>query len=353
MSKKDKKPSTRTLAKEAIANKYKNDSQSPPLIVSANLPNNKTGFAAVSSNSIETFQYNKEKDELTLIGTYNLSDYSEVYVDHFAMKSEFKFQVLEKNPFYFIPTEKGKEVESLIKNYTSIEIHNIERKWYKKILGFRSGKKWKMIVASLVYLFILSAVINGMTNNKPSTTTSETNTSSSSSGTLPETKSASLNNDFQPKHKPEVIAVARKGGLGDTFDQLKTQFGDPNRTNSKMSEGSGQYNYQDDNQVVIYTEGRVSNITYQLDHKNNIMSEKQAEDFALTMIPSDSTFIKQYDKDDNTRVLLYHSKTLELLFDPNEFKDANGNVQLGQFDIVLTHNGDEVDSMGAMTGDNP
>lgn len=33
--------------------------------------------------------------------------------------------------------------------------------WYRRIPGFRSGKRWKMVVASLFYLMLMNAVISG------------------------------------------------------------------------------------------------------------------------------------------------------------------------------------------------
>ncbi|MBY0597663.1 excalibur calcium-binding domain-containing protein [Bacillus bingmayongensis] len=65
-----------------------------------------------------------------------------------------------------IPNGSGKEIESLIKSYTDIEIHKTERKWYQKILGFRSGNKVKMVIASLIYVFIIGSIFNTIINKK-------------------------------------------------------------------------------------------------------------------------------------------------------------------------------------------
>lgn len=39
-------------------------------------------------------------------------------------------------------------------------------KWYKKIIGFRSGTKWKMVVACFVYLAIIGGIIDGFKGDK-------------------------------------------------------------------------------------------------------------------------------------------------------------------------------------------
>ncbi|MFD3201269.1 excalibur calcium-binding domain-containing protein, partial [Bacillus sp. LR_5] len=55
-----------------------------------------------------------------------------------------------------------------ILNDANILLHQKKRKWYQKILGFRSGKWWKRAIASLVYLLILLLTFNAFfgENNK-------------------------------------------------------------------------------------------------------------------------------------------------------------------------------------------
>ncbi|PFN02254.1 excalibur calcium-binding domain-containing protein [Bacillus cereus] len=165
MSKKKKKPNESTLAKQAIAKKYQKEYGITPIIVSTNLESMKTGYAAVATDHIQLFKYNKVVNDIVSIAKYYFIDYSTVLVDHFAIKSVFEFNGLG-TPFRFIPTEQGKDIERFIENNTSIEIHKVRRKWYRKILGFRSNTKWKMVVACIIYLYILTAGISGMTDNK-------------------------------------------------------------------------------------------------------------------------------------------------------------------------------------------
>ncbi|MDM5188554.1 excalibur calcium-binding domain-containing protein [Bacillus sp. DX4.1] len=165
MSKKKKKPSESALAKQAIAKKYQKEYGSTPIIVSTNIEKMQTGYAAVAPDHIQLFKYNKDVNDVVSIAKYYFSDYSTVLVDYFAIKSVFEFEGLG-TPFRFIPTEQGKDIERFIENNTSIEIHKVHRKWYSKILGFRSNTKWKMVVACIIYLFILTAGISGMIDNK-------------------------------------------------------------------------------------------------------------------------------------------------------------------------------------------
>jgi hypothetical protein len=112
------------------------------------------------------------------------------------------------------------------------------------------------------------------------------------------------------------------------------------------------YNYQNDLMVVMYIEGRMQSIAYQLDTQNKSMKEKDALEFAKRVMPVDATFVKKIDKDDMERIYVYHSKLLEGLFSDDWFKDGDGNVQPGELSLNLAHDGDRVDSLSAAIGGN-
>ncbi|MCU5376175.1 hypothetical protein OCA08_03370 [Bacillus cereus] len=159
LSNKEKKPNEATLAKQAIAALYQKETNSTPIIVSVNLAKFENGYAAITSEHIQCFKYDKTRNDIVSITIYPLQDFTNATVDHFAIKSVFHFKGQSQN-FTFIPTEKGKEIETFIKTNTSIQFESIQRKWYQKILGFRSGKKWKMVVACLLYITIIGTIGN-------------------------------------------------------------------------------------------------------------------------------------------------------------------------------------------------
>ncbi|WP_051590451.1 excalibur calcium-binding domain-containing protein [Exiguobacterium antarcticum] len=59
----------------------------------------------------------------------------------------------------FVGDEEGKEVAKLIEQRKKISL--LARPWYRKILGYRSGTGWKMLIASLVYFSLLTGLVNG------------------------------------------------------------------------------------------------------------------------------------------------------------------------------------------------
>ncbi|WP_182813080.1 excalibur calcium-binding domain-containing protein [Bacillus sp. ME78] len=167
-NKKEKQPSELELAKQAIAAKYQKEYGITPIIVTVALGGIKTGYAAVSKEHIQTFTYDKDAKDVVSISTHHFSNYTDVFIDHYAIKSNFEFKGI-KSTFTFIPNGSGKEIESLIKSYIDIEIHKTERKWYQKVLGFRSGNKVKMVIASLIYLIIVVSIFNTVTGKKEET----------------------------------------------------------------------------------------------------------------------------------------------------------------------------------------
>ncbi|MGA5663749.1 hypothetical protein ACPCZR_30585 [Bacillus bombysepticus] len=182
----EKKPSEDKLAKQAIAKKYQNEFNETPIIFRAGFKENKFGYATITKDHIQLFEYDKNVDDVISLATHQMVDYENVVIDHFAIKSIFQFKGISKT-FELIVKEDGKKVESFIQNNTSVETQKVHRKFRNKILGFRSNTKWKMVVASAMYLFIATATISGLIDKKenkvastPSTTKQEVKTESKS-----------------------------------------------------------------------------------------------------------------------------------------------------------------------------
>jgi hypothetical protein len=202
---KEKKPSESQLAKQAIANKY----QTSPIIVEAKFSSTDRGYAAVDKDHIQLFKFNKGTQDVSSVGTYNFDEYDTVTIDKFAVKAVMEFKGMNK-AFVFMPIQQTNDIERLIQTNTSIQIDKVERKLHNKILGFRSNTKWKMIVASAVYLLIVVAAVSGFMDKKEekvaSSQVSQTNNE-------PAKKSSAL--DHAPKetsNKPKDTALKMDDG---------------------------------------------------------------------------------------------------------------------------------------------
>jgi len=94
-----------------------------------------------------------------------LKEFDTLSIDQYLIKAVMMFKSIHKT-FEFIPTEQTKDIEKLLQTNTSIQIEKIKRKWFNKILGYRSQTKWKMIFASAIYLFFLFTAFSGFTEEK-------------------------------------------------------------------------------------------------------------------------------------------------------------------------------------------
>ncbi|MED3888188.1 excalibur calcium-binding domain-containing protein [Priestia aryabhattai] len=86
-------------------------------------------------------------------------------VDHFTLKSIFHLDGKD-----FVVSPQGKDVQKFLEGEKKNTFTKVPRKFYQKILGFRSKKRWKQITASLIYLFIISFII-GFFNGEDETST--------------------------------------------------------------------------------------------------------------------------------------------------------------------------------------
>ncbi|WP_411970505.1 calcium-binding protein [Priestia megaterium] len=111
---------------------------------------------------------NNAQQNLMLIERYEWADFSSVTIDHSIAKSVFTFVGHDENSDITIEV-KGKEVEQVIRNHSSMEVNVVKRPVWTKVLGYRSQTTLKMFMASTVYtlilLFILHALLPAATHN--------------------------------------------------------------------------------------------------------------------------------------------------------------------------------------------
>src|SRR5690625_2446186 len=121
-------------------------------------------FGGVDKNGITIYEFTP-KDELIKIESFDWNNYESVSIDHFAMKSVLLFDGDNNQRELIINDGNGKKVENIIRQNTNLKVNLVERKWFNKIIGFRSKTKRKMIIASIVYLAIFAGIINAISDN--------------------------------------------------------------------------------------------------------------------------------------------------------------------------------------------
>lgn len=123
-------------------------------------------FMIINQGKIEFYLATKKVEgdkevlnDVRLIKTYQFEEFESVTIDNFALSTKYTF-----NNGLQLTVEGSKDLTNALQDH-GVSITTLERKWFNKILGFRSKKKWKMAIASLFYLVILIAAIDGFTES--------------------------------------------------------------------------------------------------------------------------------------------------------------------------------------------
>ena len=168
---KNQKESNEAIAKAYIENDYTNSQNKLLLVSKVNYGkiNSKVYYSSVDDKGMNLYEFSKNAERnLMLIERYEWADFSSVTIDHSVTKSVFTFVGHGENRDITIEG-KGKEVEQVIRNHSSMEVNVVKRPVWTKVLGYRSQTTWKMFMASTVYtlilLFILNALLPASTHN--------------------------------------------------------------------------------------------------------------------------------------------------------------------------------------------
>ncbi|MGG3567123.1 calcium-binding protein [Priestia megaterium] len=168
---KNQKESNEAIAKAYIENDYTNSQNKLLLVSKANYGkiSSNVCYSSVDDKGMNFYEFNKNAERnLMLIERYEWSDFSSVTINHSITKSAFTFVGHDKNRDITIEV-KGKEVEQVIRNHSSMEVNVVKRPVWTKVLGYRSQTSWKMFMASTIYtlilLFILHALLPAATHN--------------------------------------------------------------------------------------------------------------------------------------------------------------------------------------------
>ncbi|WP_310877593.1 sunset domain-containing protein [Priestia megaterium] len=168
---KNQKESNEAIAKAYIENNYTNSQNKLLLVSKANYGKRSSNvcYSAVDDKGMNFYEFNNNAEQnLMLIERYEWADFSSVTIDHSIAKSVFTFVGHGENRDITIEV-KGKEVEQVIRNHSSMEVNVVKRPVWTKVLGYRSQTTWKMFMASTVYtlilLFILHPLLPAATHN--------------------------------------------------------------------------------------------------------------------------------------------------------------------------------------------
>lgn len=118
-----------------------------------------TEYLLVKDGNFNFYQAKKKKqgtinvlDEVRLVASYPIKEIGHATIDYYALSVRHFYD----NGLSVSFLNKEKELEDLLEKY-GVTISIKKRKWFNKILGFRSKKIWKMAIATISYpiIFIL------------------------------------------------------------------------------------------------------------------------------------------------------------------------------------------------------
>ncbi|MEI1420466.1 excalibur calcium-binding domain-containing protein [Bacillus cabrialesii] len=119
-------------------------------------------FIVLDNQVVYLYEFDNKERKSKLLNKWDFKYFSNAVIDRFAIKTVIN--VTETGESLIINIS-GKEFVSIL-NAANIPLKQKKRKWYQKILGFRSGKWWKRVIASLVYLMIFLLIFNTFFDEK-------------------------------------------------------------------------------------------------------------------------------------------------------------------------------------------
>ena len=97
----------------------------------------KKGNFIVVDQGVLLYEYDNKERKAKLIKSWAFHFFSHAGIDHFALKSE-----ISTNEGIIVLNSAGKAFADILRK-ANVPLNVKKRKWYQKILGFRSGKWWE------------------------------------------------------------------------------------------------------------------------------------------------------------------------------------------------------------------
>lgn len=200
-----KKKTTDQKAKESIMNLYHTLGKEPWLVAKVATPGVLCG--AFHSDGVSIYKFDKIQPILT--ESHEWKNFTEASVDFFSMRTVIVLKG-EGHGTTLIMQEKGKELVSLLRSSTSIVVQVIDRPWWRKILGFRSNTKWKMVIAVAVYLLLISRIVGAMNDTSVPASTASNSSVSTPAKTSEQKAQEKADAELKAKQEAEAKAAAEK-----------------------------------------------------------------------------------------------------------------------------------------------
>ncbi|KLU66783.1 hypothetical protein DEAC_c14510 [Desulfosporosinus acididurans] len=192
-------------------------------------------YGAFHAEGVNIYKFDKVQPVLQQ--TNQWGNFSEASVDFYAQKTVLALKGVSNGCTITI-LEKGKDLVPLLQSNTNISVQIIERPWWRKILGFRSKTKWKMAVATIVYILLIGKVVGTFTGSGSSASTTSASSTVSEPAKTPEQiakeKADALKITDSDKELLKKSYASFDTQQRDQFDKIKEKY--KNLSNSEVAD---------------------------------------------------------------------------------------------------------------------
>ncbi|MFC7321063.1 thermonuclease family protein [Halobacillus campisalis] len=152
-------------------------------------------YSAITQTGI--FAYSYQKGKLIELEQTHWKKITRASIDFRAMST-----LLALNGKVYKIINNSKKVLRTAEEKCNTNIEKQERKWHQKIVGFRTGKAWKMVTAILIYIFLVGTSVDALTEENDNLT-DVANTEDVMAETDTEPKNSSNGDGADPNKKDE------------------------------------------------------------------------------------------------------------------------------------------------------
>jgi len=121
-------------------------------------------FAVIHQYGVTIYD-DSEEHGIVEFGSIDWNEFPDMKVRFFKFTTDLMFYADDRRFRKLTLHDDRREVIiDYVKRETPVNLEVIQLKWYNNIPGFRSGTRWKMIMSSIVYLWILGFLYNMIIN---------------------------------------------------------------------------------------------------------------------------------------------------------------------------------------------
>ncbi|WP_173915920.1 thermonuclease family protein [Halobacillus sp. Marseille-Q1614] len=164
--------------------------------------NEPSQYSAITHTGI--FAYSYQKGKLIQLEQTHWKSVAHASIDFRAMST-----LLTLNGKIYKIYSDSKKVLSTAEEKCNVKIEKKERKWYQKIVGFRTGKAWKMVTSILIYILLIGTSVDALSGENDDLT-DETTTEDVMAETDTSPENSSNGDGADPNSEEELKAAEEK-----------------------------------------------------------------------------------------------------------------------------------------------